>query len=67
MAEKEIEVKTFRIHYYCDECEDGELLPTGMLLSSWPPQFPHACNKCAANKIFSDKRYPIILTRPTNN
>lgn len=63
MAEIEQEVKTFRVHYICDECGKGEMLPTGVMLASNPPQYPHECTKCDATTRFTDKKYPTLFTR----
>lgn len=42
--EKETELKTFRVQMFCD-C-GGEMKPTGMVLCSNPPQYPHQCQLC---------------------
>jgi|APSaa5957512576_1039674.scaffolds.fasta_scaffold298337_2 hypothetical protein len=53
------EIKTYRIHYYCDKCGEGEMLPTGKCLMTNPPQYPHKCNKCNEARGFPDK-YPAL-------
>lgn len=55
MAEKETELRTFRVKMFCD-C-GGEMKPTGMVLSSHPPQFPHQCSLCGMRATY-DKSYP---------
>jgi hypothetical protein len=64
-GEKKVEVKTYRVHYYCDKdgC-DGELMPTGTCLTSWPPQYPHKCTKCDYVLTFSGKTYPYTVHEP---
>lgn len=59
---KDIEVKTFREHAYCDECVGGELLPTGAMLPGDPPKFPHKCNACGVG-VTLPHHYPVLLTR----
>ena len=58
MAETKTEVKTYIVEYACDECNDGKLRPTGPMLAFNPPQYPHKCNLCGAEKTFTNKRYP---------
>lgn len=55
--EKKIKVVPFEVHQYC-EC-GGEFIPTGLVLTSYPPQYPHACNKCDKRETFK-KSYPTI-------
>ena len=57
MPETRREVKTYLINYICDECGDGFMEPTGKMLLTNQPGFPHQCNKCEARETFSDK-YP---------
>lgn len=38
------EVKTVVVRMKC-EC-GGEMKPTGECLTSYPPQYPHVCDKC---------------------
>lgn len=58
--EKQIEVKQVKVKYTCDNCGEGEMLPTGYVLASCPPQYPHTCsNKCGYCKNFK-KKYPSI-------
>jgi len=42
--ETKSEVKTIQIDYLCPKCEKGFLRPTGLVLNSYPPQYPHSCN-----------------------
>lgn len=55
--EKHFEVKTYQTRYECDNCKEGELLPTGKMFMSNPPKFPHTCDKCGSEMIFNEK-YP---------
>ena len=58
MSERKIKVDTYLIKCMCDEdgC-DGEVLPTGIVLTSQPPIYPHKCNKCDKDYSFGT-RYP---------
>lgn len=46
-------VKVIQVNYHCDECPDGSMLPTGITLTSYPPQYPHKCTNCGATKTFN--------------
>lgn len=62
MAEETKEVKTFTVDYKCPVCDDGYLRPTGTVLTSYPPQYPHMCNResgCGYGETFN-KIYPHI-------
>jgi hypothetical protein len=62
MAEMAQEVKTFTVGYLCDECGKGWMEPTGTMLTSNPPQWPHKCNECGEQKTFWEK-YPKTIYR----
>ena len=57
MGEISQEVKTYNIHYLCDKCGKGEMLSTGITLTTMPPQYPHKCTACDNTDTFF-KRYP---------
>lgn len=54
-VEKRTELKTFRVQMFCG-C-GGEMKPTGLMLCSDPPQFPHQCSLCDMQKTY-EARYP---------
>lgn len=56
--EKQIEVKTFEVHKYCDKC-GTEMTFTGETLLSNPLQYVHMCEKCGKKDTFLQK-YPCI-------
>lgn len=56
--EKQIEMKSFEVHQYCDKC-GTELTFTGEVLLSYPEKYVHKCNKCGNTEWFS-KSYPCI-------
>lgn len=60
---REVEVRTFRQHAHCDECSGGELHPSGSMLLTDPPQYPHRCDSCRVS-VNLPARYPQFVTRP---
>ena len=40
------------------EC-DGEFFPDDVVFMTYPPQYPHKCNKCGTSATFN-KKYPSI-------
>ena len=59
MPELSKEAHVYNVSYICDECGKGEMRPTGEMLASHPPQFPHKCNNCGAKNVFG-RQYPQI-------
>jgi predicted RNA-binding Zn-ribbon protein involved in translation (DUF1610 family) len=57
MSEKQTPVQTVVVDYVCDSCGEGHMLPTGITLTSNPPQYPHKCDKCGTQDVFLT-RYP---------
>lgn len=45
--EKVTELKAVRVRQMCEQpgC-DGEMLPEHYVIDSYPPIYPHRCNKC---------------------
>lgn len=63
MGERLKEVKTYRVDYVCDVCEEGRMKRDGgIVLMSEPPQYPHVCDKCGARQLFENS-YPYITYR----
>jgi len=56
------ELKTRKVRYKCDWCNDGYYEPTGICLTSCPPQYPHKCSNCGINRNFL-VIYPLIETK----
>lgn len=48
--------------YACDTCKVGKMTPTGMVLFSQPPLYPHRCDKCDKHLNLS-QRYPNLAYR----
>lgn len=59
MPEKTKKVKPIEVDYTCDVCHNGEMRHNGFPILSDPPQYPHYCTKCYAEKIFP-QIYPYI-------
>jgi len=62
MAEVREYVEPIRLDFKCPECETGYLRPTGIVLSTFPPMYPHKCNNhdCTFGQTFNDI-YPKIV------
>lgn len=60
MAVESKQVETREEDYKCDTCNEGHMRPTGMTLTSYPPQYPHICNSCGIAKTFR-VTYPRIV------
>lgn len=61
--EQRTEVKTIQVDFKCPKCNNGYLRPTGAVLSSYPPQYPHKCNNpdyCDYYDTFMGVSYPYI-------
>jgi len=56
--EKYTEVKTYSVVYICDTCSEGEMVFDGLTLTSYPPLYPHTCDKCGDKKNLRT-RYPL--------
>ena len=46
MGEMVAESKVLQVFMICDKCGKGEMRPTGKVLMSNPPQYPHKCVVC---------------------
>ena len=57
------EVKPIRIDYLCPRCKTGYLRPSGTVLTTYPPMYPHTCNneECDYGETFTDKSYPYLI------
>ncbi len=63
MSEKEFKVDVYEVEYVCDECHKGFMIPTGITLTSNPPQYPHKCAECSNTEIFRIQ-YPKVMHKP---
>jgi hypothetical protein len=57
MGEERFVVKPYGVRYKCD-C-GGEMKPSSHILMSFPPQYPHECEKCGKGVDLSE-RYPTV-------
>lgn len=60
MSEIRSEVRTVEIDMICDECGDGRMRPSGTVLTTYPPKFPHECDKCGHVEVYN-VRYPYVI------
>jgi hypothetical protein len=54
MAEVKSIVTSYLTDMICDKCGVGEMEPTGLVLTSSPPQYQHQCNNCG-----NPENYPV--------
>lgn len=54
------------IDYQCDQCHNGMMRPTNIMLMTDPPKYPHKCNTCGHEQVFSVK-YPFISYSTIND
>lgn len=52
------DVKVIQVDYTCPHC-GGKMRPTGEVLTSNPPIYPHKCEDCKYEKQFK-KTYPYL-------
>lgn len=63
---KSQEVKVFKETLHCDECEEApELMFTGVVLTSNPPQYPYRCPLCEKT-VHTRTTYPKVRHEPVN-
>lgn len=55
------EVRTRQVDERCPVCGKGWMRPTGIMLPTEPPQFPHSCTACGYSQVYP-VRYPYIVT-----
>jgi len=65
MPEQKREVKTFVVDMRCDQCEKGNMHPTGEVKTSYPPLYVHICNVCGYNKLYT-QHYPRVEYEDVN-
>ena len=54
------QVQTHQVDERCPVCGNGWMRPTGIVLTSNPPQYPHKCTVCDYQQTYS-ARYPYIV------
>ena len=60
-TEEKYKVQTYEIDYKCDVCGKGRYRPTGIVLTSFPIQYPHRCNFCGAEMNVREHTYPYTV------
>ena len=58
MAEKVCDAKLIMVFQFCDKCEEGKMIPTGIVVSTNPPQYEHQCELCG-NRSYYSTTYPV--------
>ena len=58
MKTRRTEVRTYIVRWICEECEVGEMRPTGGSLASNPPLYIHKCNHCGHRDTARGTQYP---------
>jgi len=53
-------VESMQVDERCNQCLHGYMRPTGIVLISNPPQYPHKCNKCNHTQTYG-VQYPYIV------
>lgn len=54
---KEVEVKAYKVSFYCDKCGE-EVAFTGFVAMSYPPKYKHICD--CGEMYYLDNQYPKI-------
>lgn len=57
--EQKTYLNTVKVEMTCNYCKKGKMLPTGITLTSYPPQYPHACDNCDTRENFLEV-YPSV-------
>jgi len=53
-------VQSQQVDEKCPSCGQGWMRPTGIVLTSNPPQYPHKCNACGYEATYGT-RYPYVV------
>lgn len=54
------QVQTHQVDERCPICGQGWMRPTGIVLTTDPPQYPHKCTNCNYGQTYSVS-YPYII------
>ena len=57
--ETKMQINTRMVEYKCDKCGEGKMIPTGIVLLTYPGQYEHKCNNCGFIMNFFAK-YPYV-------
>ncbi len=62
----EREATAIEVSMKCPACSIGEMeIISGMVLGSYPAQYPHKCNNCEYSQHYSGVQYPYIKYQTT--
>lgn len=64
MPEKRIKYDAYVVKMICDKCGKGEMTAGNIMLTSYPPKFPHKCSNCGYEANYFH-RYPYTDTSNT--
>ena len=54
MAQEVKKVEVVMVDEKCPQCNKGYMRPTGIVLTSNPPHYPHKCNKCGYEQTYGN-------------
>ncbi len=58
---KRTEVKTIKVELVCEECNKGVMEGcAGVVLTTYPAQYPHKCTECGAEIHVTGTTYPYM-------
>ena len=55
MTEIRSQVLTWVTDMVCNTCGKGNMRPTGIVLTSMPPKYPHVCDKCGYQEAYNNQ------------
>lgn len=56
---KSVPIEAEMVYLYCDEC-GGQMMPTGIVICTYPPMYEHQCAKCGKQEMRRHE-YPRII------
>lgn len=59
MGEIRNKVTPVKVDMICSVCGQGWMRPTSVVLTCYPPLYPHVCDKCGHGENYN-KQYPYI-------
>ena len=62
MAQEIRKVEVVQVDEKCPTCGTGYMRPTGIVLTSNPPQYPHKCTNCGYEQTYPQK-YPYTVNQ----
>jgi len=65
MSEFERESRAIQVCQSCEHCDEGQMMATGMVLTSFPAQYPHVCDDCGHKETYKNS-YPFIKYKAIN-